>query len=73
MDESLDFEVRAKRSHRISVWAGLIVGTIGAFLGGLILVMGLMNNLTILNEAAFWFAVAALAFGLTANATRYDR
>ena len=34
------------------------------------LVGGLMANLTVLNEAAFWFAVAAFAFGLTANATR---
>jgi hypothetical protein len=61
---------RPRRAHRLSVWAGIAIGLLSALLGTVILIGGLMANLTVLNEAAFWFAVAAFAFGLTANATR---
>ena len=64
---------RPRRAHRIAVGAGIVIGLLAAILGAVILVGGLMASMTVLNEAAFWFAVAAFAFGLTANATRPPR
>jgi hypothetical protein len=41
-----------------------------AALGLLVLVVELLRDLTVPNQAALWFAVAALSFGLTAIGTR---
>jgi hypothetical protein len=61
---------KPRLAHRLCVWAGFTIGLASVAFSVLALVMGVLNGALIPNEAAFWAAVAALAFGLTAIATR---
>lgn len=56
--------------HRWSIRIGFAIGVVSLIAGLLVLVLGILRDATLLNEAALWLAVAALAFGLTAIATR---
>jgi hypothetical protein len=67
---SLATPPRGRFVSRWSVRGGFAVGLLALAGGLLALVLGLLWDQTLRNEAAFWLAVAALAFGFTATATR---
>ena len=56
--------------HRWSVRAGFAIGIGSSATALVVLVLGLLFDNTVADRAAFWFAVAAIAFGLSALATR---
>jgi small basic protein len=49
---------------------GLVVGVVCLAAGCIGMAFGIVFNQTIPNDAALWLAAAAVAFGLTAHATR---
>jgi hypothetical protein len=58
--------------YRWSVRGGFAIGLLGLAGGLLGLVLGVLWEQTLSNAAALWLAVGAVAFGLTATATRPD-
>jgi hypothetical protein len=63
---------RGQFVYRWSVRGGFAIGLLGLAGGLLALVLGVIWDQTVSNVAAIWLAVAALAFGLIAIATRPD-
>ncbi|HEX4591353.1 MAG TPA: hypothetical protein VH120_15560 [Gemmataceae bacterium] len=61
---------RPSSAHRFAVIMGLVVGVVCLAAGCIGMAFGIVFNQTIPNDAALWLAAAAVAFGLTAHATR---
>jgi hypothetical protein len=56
--------------YRWSVRVAFTTGLVSLSVGVLALTLGVLRDEMLRNEAAFWLAVAVIAFGLTAIATR---